>query len=74
MADPGVDGALQLGGRLGVAVQVAAGGVDPGRAGQRQLSPRGDVARESLLGKQPVHGGAGERLGGEQHVEVGVSG
>ena len=49
-------------------------GSKPPAQRQRQLAAGGHVAGQPLLGEHPVDGGAGERLGGEQHVAVGVPG
>ena len=63
----------ELGRRLSVAVEVDPRGVEPAPEREEQLAARGDVARQPLLGEQPVHRGARKRLRGEQHVEVGVA-
>ena len=67
-ADPGVHGHRQLRARLGVAVQVDALGREAGVQREVQLAARGDVAAEPLLGEQPQHGRARQRLGGEHDL------
>ena len=67
--DPGLERELELGLRLGVAVQVDARWIEAAAQRERELAARGDVTGESLLGEHAVDGGAGKRLGGEQHVD-----
>jgi hypothetical protein len=55
-------------------VQVRPRRVKTGAQRERELAPRGDVTRQSLFSERAVDGGAGKRLGGEQHVEVAVAG
>ena len=74
VADAGRQGLAQLVLRLGVAVHVGAAGVEAAAQRQRQLAAGGDVAGQALLGEHAVDGGARERLGGEQDVEVVVAG
>ena len=57
---------------LVVAVHVDAAGVEAGAQRHVQLAAGGDVDREPLLGEQPVGGGAGQRLAGEEDLEVGA--
>ena len=71
MADAGAGGEEDLLVALVVAVHVDAGGVEAGAQRHVQLAARGDVDREALLGEEPVGGGAGQRLAGEEHLEVG---
>ena len=73
VADARLERELELGDRLGVAVQVDAAGVKAAGQRQRQLTTGGDVTGQALLRQHPVDGRAGERLGGEQHVTVGVA-
>ena len=73
VTDTGPQRLAQLGRRLGVAVQVGPRRVKAATQRQRQLSAGGDVACQALLREHSVDGGARERLGGEQDVEVGVA-
>ena len=52
-------------------MHVDAGRVEAGAQRHVQLAARGDVDREALLGEEPVGGGAGQRLAGEEHLAVG---
>ena len=49
-------------------------GREAGGEREMQLAAGGHVAPQPLLGEQAQHGGAGEGLGGEHDVEVGVAG
>ena len=73
VADACVERRAQLGDGLGVAVQVGPPRVKARAQRERELSAGGNVARQSLVGERSVDGGARERLGGEQHVEVAVA-
>jgi hypothetical protein len=70
VADAGAGGEEDLLVALVVAVHMDAGGVEAGAQRHVQLAARGDVDREPLLGEQPVGGGAGEGLAGEENLEV----
>ena len=72
VTDPGVQRELELSDRFGVAVQIDAAGVKAATQRQRELAARRDVTGQTLLRQHPVDGGAGKRLGREQHVTVGV--
>ena len=73
VADAGAGGEEDLLVGLVVAVHVDAVGVEAGAQGHVQLAAGGDVDREPLLGEEPVGGGAGERLAGEEDLEVGAA-
>ncbi len=73
VADARLEGKLELGLGLGVAVQVDSSRLEAAPQSQRELAAGGDVARQSLLGKHAIYRRAGERLGGEQHVAVRVA-
>ena len=70
MADAGARGEEDLLVALVVAVHVDPRRVEAGAQRDVQLAAGGDVDREPLLGEEPVGGGAGERLAGEEHLEV----
>ena len=70
-AGPGREEDLLVG--LVVAVHVDAGGVEAGAQRHVQLAAGGDVDREALLGEEPVGGGAGHRLAGEEDLVVGAA-
>ena len=55
---------------LVVAVHVDAGRVEARGERDVQLAAGGDVDREPLLGEQPVGGGGGEGLAGEEHLAI----
>src|SRR5215218_9116784 len=74
MTNAGVQRLAQLRERLRVAMQVDARWIEAAAQRKRQLSAGGDVAGDPLGGEQLIRGGARERLGGEQHVEVIVAG
>ena len=74
VADAGLERLAQLALGLGVAVQVDPRRVEAAAQRERELAAGGDVAGQALLGQHPVDRRAGERLGGEQHVEVVVAG
>ena len=73
VADAGAGGEEDLLVALVVAVHVDAVGVEAGAQRHVQLAAGGDVDREPLLGEEPVGGGAGERLAGEEDLEVGAA-
>ncbi len=73
VADAGARGEEDLLVALVVAVHVDAGRVEAGAQRHVQLAAGGDVDREALLGEQPVGGGAGKGLAGEEDFEVGSS-
>ena len=70
VADAGAGGEEDLLVGLVVAVHVDAVGVEAGPQRHVQLAAGGDVDREALLGEEPVGGGAGQRLAGEEDLEV----
>ena len=55
---------------LVVAVQVDPRRVEAGGQGHVELTSRCDVDREALLGEQGIGRGAGQRLAGEENLEV----
>ena len=69
-----VEGHGQLGGGLGVAVQVDLLGRGPGGQRHDELAGPGHVDAEPFFGGHLVHRQAGERLGGERHAGVRVAG
>ncbi len=71
VADAGAGGKEDLLVALVVAVHVDASGIEAGAQRHVQLAARGDVDREALLGEEPVGGGAGQRLAGEEHFRLG---
>ena len=60
--------------RLRVAVEDDPLGLEAGDEREMQLAAGGHVAPQPLLGEQAQHRRAGEGLGGEDDVEVGVAG
>ena len=70
VADAGVDGLLELGVALVVAVHVDPLGVEAGVQRQVQLAAGGDVAGEPLLGEEPQGRRAGKGLAREDDLEV----
>ena len=70
VADPGPGGEEDLLVALVVAVHVDPLGVEAGPQRHVQLAAGGDVDREPLLGAEPVGRGAGQRLAGEENLEV----
>ena len=70
VADAGARGEEDLLVALVVAVHVDPRRVEAGAQRHVQLAARGDVDREALLGEEPVGGGAGEGLAGEEDLEV----
>jgi hypothetical protein len=72
--DTGFECLPQLGRGLGVAVHVGPPGIETGSQGQGELAAGGHIAGQALLGQRAVDGGTGERLGGEQDVEVAMAG
>ena len=73
VADPGAGGEEDLLVGLVVAVHVDPRRVEAGAQRHVQLAAGGDVDREPLLGEEPVGGGAGQRLAGEEDLEVGAA-
>ena len=71
VADASAGGEEDLRVGLVVAVHVDAVGVEAGAERHVQLAAGGDVDREPLLGEEPVGGGAGQRLAGEEDLKVG---
>src|SRR4029077_13288458 len=70
VADPGPRCKEDLLVTLVVAVHVDAGRVETGAQRHVQLAARGNVDGETLLGEEPVGGGAGKGLTGEKDLEV----
>ena len=67
-AHAGLERHLHVEVALGVAVQQDVLGIEAGGQRDRQLPGRRHVAAQPLLGEDPRHRRAGERLGGEVHV------
>ena len=72
-ADAGGERVADVAVALGVAVQQDVRGIEAGGERDRQLAGGGDVAAEPLLGQDPRHRRARQRLGREVHVGLGVA-